>query len=644
MKIVEELVNKGLDIFYSKNKIKFYVCIFFILGFIMRLIAANNLSMHPDDSIGAVMAIGILESGKLEEVGQSSALWSYVHNIFYNIFGTYMFASRIATAIFGALTVLLIYMFVKRVFKSEKIAFVASVLVGFSPFFIKMTLSEMDISATFFILLSGLFLLDFIEKEKKNYLLLSAVFIGIGILIKVYVLFFVFTYTLFLTCHYYKNKRLNRKDFKKIFIFLAVVFIFCIPTLTHNYLLYKDKGFVDLMFTNFFKIGLERAKEVYPHHNQAGWMPPTDFKGFFFGNQWNYKDYPEDFYRLPGFIIVIVDLFKEEPIILLFGFFGLILMLYKKNEKNVYLSFFLFNSPLPFVFIGTHIPMIKHLTFLPLLLAPFAAFFLIRAWEIVRTKLPKFRIVHLLFLIVLFNLIFIGRTWGSTGYVYSQSAESQLINYKMREMESSSLIIVDGRIYVGFSLWMFNDKHFLNVNLLNEMIERSKQYNSSPPVSIITYFIECVRDDCGWGTIKNQPEFNKSMEDFTLWFSNNSRLVKEIKTEDYRSRRFYLPFLTEHKPITVYNIYKTNLLLNPAILPMSNFTHFNINGFPLGYNRAIGNIFDDYETHTGLDRLIDKLAHLILYCSIALCFLVMFFLIYLFVIEENETFYNNPSI
>jgi hypothetical protein len=43
-------------------------------------------------------------------------------------------------------------------------------------------------------------------------------------------------------------------------------------------------------------------------------------------------------------------------------------------------------------------------------------------------------------------------------------------------------------------------------------MEYNNQSNNKANVPI--YIVECAVDDCGWGTIGNNPSLNKSMEDF----------------------------------------------------------------------------------------------------------------------------------
>ncbi len=628
-KKVEKVVDNSLKIFFSSDKTKLYVLILVIVGLIIRLIAANNMGLSADDAIHAVRAINIIGTGIMEESGQASGLWYYVQNVFFYIFGTTQIGARAAPALFGSLMIILMFLFASYAFNSRKTGLIAAALVTFSPFLVKMTLPEMDVTVLFFIIFSGLFLFKYINEFKRKDLIISAVLIGLGILIKVYALFFVFSFSIILVYYASKKEGWGKNLIKVMFIFWAVIFVFTIPTLANNYLLYRDKGFMDLLFTNFFKIGAEKAAQY--HSWGAGWMPYTDFKGFFFGNQRNWiMDYPDQkFYTLPGSIIMILLLIREDPAIMIFGILGLITLIFSKDKK--YLLFFLVAFIPAFIYLESNIPMLKHFTFIPLLFAPMAALFITKISDRIKVIKPKFRLRYLILLILLFNLVWLGNGWmGVRGYVYTPSGESQLMAFTEKNIPKDALVLVDARIYRGTLGWMFNSKYYLESSLFNNAIEESNKHGS--PQSTEVYFIECVSDDCGWGTMHNQPEFNKSMEQMVSWFANNSKKVKDIGA--INRDIYFFPIFAEKTKEPRYAVYKATLPLSPAILPIAKSTHV-ITVYPLGWDESITPIFDKYTTHTPLDSLIDKIAHLIFYLSLIGVFLMIPFLLYLF-IQENE--------
>lgn len=634
---IEKVIDGLLNIFYSKNKTKLYVLILFILGLLLRLIAANNLGLYPDDANHGVMAVGMISSEKLEEIGQSAALWYYILDFFYRIFGTSPLSSRMATALFSSFSILLMFLFVKQVFKSEKAGLICAVLTAFSPFFIKMTLPEIDIAVLFFIMFSALFLFKFIENQKRNYLILCSILMGIAIMIKVYALIFAFSFFLFMLYFYYKQKVANKIIWKNIFIFLIIIFVFCTPTLINNYLLYKDKGFVDLMFTNFFKIGVEKSKMIYPQ--DPNWHPYSDYIGFFLGHQKNYGgENAQGISALPGFMIIMISAIQSDPWIIILGLLGIIWLIYKKND-NYYVPFFIISFIPIYVFLGATIPMLKHFNFVFVLFTPLASLFIEEISTRLKIKFKWFKLRYVLSIIILFNLIWLGNC-NLHSSIYATSAESNLINSRIDLMTKEALVIVDSRIYRGNIAWMFNDRYYLESSLFGEAIAESSQYGD--PSYMKVYFVECVIDDCGWGTIANQPEFNKSMEDIVSWFVNKSKVLKEID-ETEKSSKYYIPPFTPQKIRSKYKIYEVNMMLNPSILQLAKSTHIVINGFPVGYDSTITPMFDDYQVHNFIDKMLRKFAFFIMYSAMVLCGISLFYILYLFLIQ-NESFNSNSLL
>ena len=105
---------------------------------------------------------------------------------------------------------------------------------------------------------------------------------GLGVITKVYPILFVPVLILFAGYINYKSEKkyFNKKLLKGIIIFLVAIFFFCIPVLTHNYLLYKDKGILDSIFTGVTGIGMEKSAEYYSW--AAGWGGEHDWVGLFF--------------------------------------------------------------------------------------------------------------------------------------------------------------------------------------------------------------------------------------------------------------------------------------------------------------------------------------------------------------------------
>ncbi|HUS51546.1 MAG TPA: glycosyltransferase family 39 protein [Candidatus Paceibacterota bacterium] len=580
-----------------------------LFGFVLRVIAARNIGMNPDDSNHAIRAIGALGSEKLVDWGQSTILWFYIENVFYKIFGTTQFGSRFVSVLFGSLMIILMFLFVKKVFKSEKAALISSFLIAVSPMLIKGSLAEMDIIVSFFVLFGAYFMFSYLEHKSNKNLIFCALFVGVAIMIKIYALFFALVFMGFLIYKELKSKEegKNKRIFKKIFLFGIIIFILVLPTLTHNYLLYKDKGFMDLIFTNTFKLGVDKAREFYEW--DAGWMDTPQYGNFIFGG---------------GFLRLVGHLFKGDPLLFIFGLFGLAFA-FNKNRKY-FLFFLLMFVPL-FIYIGSRedYAMAKHLLWVFVIIAPVAGDF----FNELLKKFKKIRLRYLFLIIALFSLFYLG-VYDTTSqtHFYAQSSSGQLMSFKEKNIPDNALIVADSRIYRGRIHWELNGKKYIEsaqfFNIVNELNTKGNLQ------SIDVYYIECVADDCGWGTVGGQPEFNKSMEEINLWFANRSFYSEEISEPD--RRKSYFPIISEKEEN--YRIYKLNLMLNPEILSVVKQMQ-NWFLYPIGYDEKIAPIFDKYSTR-GVDIAIDKFALLVLYFELIFSFFAIFYIAYLFLRQEQD--------
>ncbi len=361
----DELIDKFLDIFFSNSKTKLYLFLIMILGFILRLISALNTRVYADDVVHAVHSINFINSGKLVEYSQSSGLWHSITNISYMIFGgANQFSSRFPSILFGTLLILLIFLFTKKFF-NKRIALISAFLFSVSPFAIKLTLAEMDIMAVFFIIFSFLFFIEGIRKNKNSFFWMSAIFLGVAIMIKVYSILFVPGFVFYYFYIYKKeSKKINKEIIKKIFVFFFIIFVFCTPTIAHNYLLYKDKGIMDLQFTRVFGFGREKSAQYYSWDVQFNnTKTRINLKNFFLGN--------EAHGHLPHALVSLKWILFSDPLIFILGFVGLI-FLFKKRRDYFVLFFSL--SLIPWFYLTNVILLPKHFLFILVFLTPSAGF------------------------------------------------------------------------------------------------------------------------------------------------------------------------------------------------------------------------------------------------------------------------------
>lgn len=595
------------------DKRKFPIILLFLTGLILRLFSAKNLGFSADDINHAIRPIGIFGSDKLVIWDQSTALWYYIGGIFYKIFGNTMLASRLATVIFGSLTILLVYLVTKKMFNSERAALIAGFFIAFSPMLIKSTLPEMDIAVSFFTLFSLYFLLLYFDSKSSKHLALASIMISVATMVKLYALFFAFSFLIFIIYKELKSEKDTKKIINRTLVFGVVLIILVLPSLIHNFLLYKNEGFTDLIFTNILKLGAEKSKEFYSW--SAGWMAYTDYGGFLFGNQKNFPPTP-----IPGALIVLGFLFRGDPLLFILGFLGLI-FIFKINRD--YFWFFIIIFVPAFIYLGAQIPMAKHLIWALVIIAPYSG----KICEELILKLKSIDLKYILLIILIFNLIYLGMPKDVVhSHFYGESAYGKLVEYKENNIPEDSIVVVDNRIYSGAMHFGFSDRNY--VDALTYATELDKKLPKDNLQIIDIYLIECVIDDCGWGTISSNPLLNATMEQVIEVFNGAS--TSKIDFEGPATNKFYLPFDLVGENRVEYRVYKTQLLINPAIrIAVKDTRQWYL--YPIGYDRTISRIFDDYELIDVTDSMLHNIGFLILYFEMLISFLAIIYIAYILI-------------
>ena len=102
------------------------------------------------------------------DIGNSPAYYAVIH-AWMEIFGLSDFSARFPSVIFSTLTILLLYFFVKRFIKSERVALLSCFLASIEPFFIAYSHQARNYSMSFFlILLASYLFLRVVENEEKK--------------------------------------------------------------------------------------------------------------------------------------------------------------------------------------------------------------------------------------------------------------------------------------------------------------------------------------------------------------------------------------------------------------------------------------------------------------------------------------------
>ena len=113
----KDLLNKVLDFIFLKNNTK-YLVILLIIAAILRIIVASSIGGSPDEMVYGVHALGIINSGLLQEMHENP-IWMYLTDIGYKFFGMTLLSSRLLSIIFGSLSILVLYFLTKEMFNKK---------------------------------------------------------------------------------------------------------------------------------------------------------------------------------------------------------------------------------------------------------------------------------------------------------------------------------------------------------------------------------------------------------------------------------------------------------------------------------------------------------------------------------------------
>lgn len=166
-------------------KIKKYLLIaILIFAAFLRLWKLGSIppSLTPDEASLGYNAYSVLKTGR-DEYGKLFPIifksfgdykpGFYVYLTIPSIlaFGLNEFAVRLPSALFGIISVWLIYLIVKRLFQKENLALISSFIAAVTPWLIYFSRGAWEVNVSLTLTLAGIFFfLKFLEKEKYIYL------------------------------------------------------------------------------------------------------------------------------------------------------------------------------------------------------------------------------------------------------------------------------------------------------------------------------------------------------------------------------------------------------------------------------------------------------------------------------------------
>ncbi|MBI3334437.1 glycosyltransferase family 39 protein [Candidatus Pacearchaeota archaeon] len=606
-----------LERLFSLKRETWYVILILAVAFVLRLMVALNTGVTADNMVHALHAVNFLETGKLVEYSQSAALWHYITDIFYRIVGVGQLGSRAASLVFGTLSVLAIYLLSMQFF-SKRIALVAAFLMAVAPFSIRNTSAEMDTMVMFFVLMAMYLFVKGTNKHEMKWYALAGVFMGLALYTKVYVVLFLPSLLLYYVYAMRKQKQsvLEKENVKRLFCFLVVAFIFTIPTLTHNYLLYQDKGFVDFLFTRTLDIGKNVSAPFYSW--DSGFNAEAEWKSLLFGN----SSHSQGWSTKPTLLITLGFILDASPLIFILGLLGLLSMFWKKDEWK-YGMFFILSAGFLWIYLSSIFLLSKHYLFLELLLIPLAACFLVDIEKLIGRFTGKYALRVLLVIVLLITLI----SMGSGNQPYGSNSISKLIEFREASIPDDALVVADSRIYRGQIYWALQGRASMEAAQFLEVVNNQDQI----PGTVIQqklFYVECVSEDCGWGTIHEQPELNQTMEELAEWMKEQGKEIS-VLSEPLPDRPYY-PLISKGMK-EVYRIYEVDMHMKSSIYQYANQPKSWFL-YTIGYPEPEKE-FDAYETHSAFGSLLNLIAHCIVWIAVLCAVLSIILVFYLFARE-----------
>lgn len=620
-KVEEQIEKKGfaekaIDFIFSNDERKWLLLITFF-GFLLRLVNVNNRMMYGDPPHFVANAINFLNSGLLVTWDQSTFLWHALTDIFYNIFGITQFASRFSSLLFGTFTIILIYLFTKEFFGNKRIALISSTLYAFAPTFIFNAADEHDISVLFFIILSFYCLIRYLKRNQKAYLIYSSIAFGIACMWKAYVPILMVPYIGLILYHIYQKKLDIKKNWKIILVALAIIALLCSPVLVYNYLNYAHNDVPTFFFIKFFRqLHNEKTEELY------GWLQELK-------ENFSFMDLANIFVN--G---IYSSVYINGPILWIIFLLSAAWIIHKKEQPpRDYLVFFLMYFIVPYFLLIKSNNLAKHYIQFLAMAIPLISWFISSLYNSLAAKSKLIKAISsrhvLIFVLILLAEFFIVTSMpfgDNKEALYSPNPENSLINFKISSIPENSLVIYDDRIYNSLAGWMFNGRPYLSVNSLDSFMEYNK--NMTNKQNLPVFMVECVKDDCGWGTVSQNQQLNESMEKFFSYIKGEN-VSKVFSSDKQFFGGYYNPLLSGFpKREENYAVYESKMNLSPALIKIldKQYSYFF---YPLEYENKDDAVFKNfvYSPEGFFEESLNSEAWSVFYLEIFLSFAAIVFVI-----------------
>ncbi len=230
-------------LFFLKRLIKNPLFWIFVLALFLRIYKLGSfpIGFHVDEAKVAWNAVSIMETGK-DDKGNIFSLYYdsigdyrptgifYITIPFILVLGRSIFAVRFASSLFGALTIIPIYLLTNLILKKKpilkyklSIGHIAAFLITISPWHIEASRATSEVAiSTFFALFAIYFFIKLIEEKKRKFIYLTIGFILISYFLYHAIRFLAPPFFILTTIYYFKKIKAD-KHFKIILI--PIIFI-----------------------------------------------------------------------------------------------------------------------------------------------------------------------------------------------------------------------------------------------------------------------------------------------------------------------------------------------------------------------------------------------------------------------------------
>jgi len=579
----EDILSKAIDRIFMLKKKTVYLTLIIFFGFIFRALYALRARFYADEMVHGTHAIGFIGSGKLQIMDQS-AIWFWLTDLSMKIFGANIFGIRLIAILLGSMSIIAVYLLGKELF-SERTGIIASLIAALSIYQLEMTNSGADVGMTFFTLLAVYFFIVFSKNQNKKYFYLVWVAIAIAVMTKpIAAAFFISIFLCSFFYHFKKQKSVGLKEYFFAAIIMALIFL---PVFTFNYLLYQDKGILDLQFARFTRISIETYASIAPTIESFN---PSSLI------------FTIPAYGKPATLQALSFIYDRELlVVVLFAIIGLV---YTFKDKIRYRLLLSITFLIPFLFLAGTSLLPNHFVFTSFYVALFSAFGIEKLLTLISKPSNRKKIIVLLVLFLVGVMYFKVSASEANGFFGQKNELGKLIDFKNEKIGKDSLVIADSRIYTGRSVFMLWDRNYIAAGDFLSFLN-SPEVATSQTIPVETYFLECVQDDCGWGGEQVKGALNESMELLTAEFQRLGQIEQTIY--DVHGKEYF-------------RVYKGNLNLNAGIIPFAKSTHVWFY-YPVNYEKSMSS-FDDYTTNNPFEKFLDLFAHVVLYLDILIAIIL----------------------